>query len=82
MLQNEKAVGLHFERFNLNLWEATLTKAYLVEEVELRGFGSFRFRGRGPRRARNPKTGEQVNVPARKVVYFKPAKSLKELINS
>lgn len=52
------------------------------EEVELRGLGSFRFRERGPRRGRNPKTGEQVNVPAKKVVYFTPGKLLKELINS
>jgi len=52
------------------------------EKVELRGFGSFSLRNKGPRQGRNPRTGEQVNVPARKVAYFKPGKSLKELINS
>lgn len=52
------------------------------EKVELTGLGSFRFREKGPRQGRNPKTGEQVNVPAKKVVYFKPGKLLKELINS
>ncbi len=48
------------------------------EKVELRGFGSFRTRNRGPRRGRNPKTGEAVDVPAKRVPYFKPGKELKE----
>ena len=52
------------------------------EKVELRGFGSFRIRQRGPRKGRNPKTGATVNVPAKRIPYFKPGKELKELINS
>src|SRR5215469_1295433 len=48
------------------------------EKVELRGFGSFRTRERGPRRGRNPKTGQPVDVPAKRVPYFKPGKELKE----
>lgn len=52
------------------------------EKVELRGFGSFRLRDRASRQGRNPKTGEKVFVPAKKVPYFKPGKELKELINS
>ncbi|MDA2923129.1 integration host factor subunit beta [Acidobacteria bacterium AH-259-L09] len=52
------------------------------EKVELRGFGSFRLRERASREGRNPKTGEKVFVPAKKVPYFKPGKELKELINS
>ncbi|HSR69442.1 MAG TPA: integration host factor subunit beta [Acidobacteriota bacterium] len=51
------------------------------EKVELRGFGSFRLRERASRQGRNPKTGEKVFVPAKKVPYFKPGKDLKELIN-
>ena len=51
-------------------------------KVELRGFGSFRLRGRSSREGRNPKTGEKVFVPAKKVPYFKPGKDLRELINS
>ena len=51
------------------------------EKVELRGFGSFRLRRRGPHRGRNPRTGDQVDVPSRRVAYFKPGKDLKELIN-
>ena len=52
------------------------------KKVELRGFGSFRLRDRASREGRNPKTGEKVFVPAKKVPYFKPGKELKELINS
>ena len=52
------------------------------EKVELRGFGSFRLRDRASRQGRNPKTGEKVHVPAKRVPYFKPGKELKVLINS
>jgi len=52
------------------------------ESVELRGFGSFRFRERNPRLGRNPKTGAPVEVPAKRILYFKPAKALRKLINS
>ena len=52
------------------------------EKVELRGFGSFRLRNRASRKGRNPKTGETVFVPAKRVPYFKPGKDLKALINS
>ncbi len=48
------------------------------EKVELRGFGSFRIRQRGSRIGRNPKTGEKVQVPAKKIPYFKPGKDLRE----
>ena len=51
-------------------------------KIELRGFGSFRVRERGARRGRNPKTGEPVNNPAKRVPYFKAGKELKELINA
>ena len=51
------------------------------EKVELRGFGSFRLRHREPRRGRNPKTGDRVDVASKHVAYFKPGKELKTLIN-
>jgi integration host factor subunit beta len=51
------------------------------EGIELRGFGSFRFRSRGPRRGRNPKTGTPVSIPSKRTPYFKPGKALKEIIN-
>ena len=51
------------------------------EKIELRGFGSFRIRQRGARIGRNPKTGDRVNVPPKRIPYFKPGKELKELLN-
>ena len=51
------------------------------EKIELRGFGSFRLRSRKSRMGRNPKTGAKVDVPSKKIPYFKPGKELKELIN-
>jgi integration host factor subunit beta len=51
------------------------------DKIELRGFGSFRVRRRGSRTGRNPKTGQGVMVPAKRVPYFKPGKELRELIN-
>ena len=52
------------------------------EKIELRGFGSFRLRKREPRKGRNPKTGARVDVPAKKIPYFKPSKELKDLVNA
>jgi len=51
------------------------------DKIEIRGFGSFRTRQRKPRVGRNPKTGARVEVPAKKIPYFKPSKELKDLIN-
>ena len=51
------------------------------EKVELRGFGSFRIRERNSRVGRNPKSGEKVEVPAKKVPFFKVGKELKELVD-
>jgi integration host factor subunit beta len=50
-------------------------------KVELRGFGSFRVRHRDARVARNPKSGEKVEVPAKKVPFFKAGKELRELVD-
>jgi len=51
------------------------------DKIEIRGFGSFRTRQRNPRIGRNPKTGERVEVPAKRIPFFKPSKELKDLIN-
>jgi integration host factor subunit beta len=53
------------------------------DKVEIRGFGSFKVRQKNAKIGRNPKTGEKVEVPAKKVPYFKPGKEIKEtLLNS
>jgi integration host factor subunit beta len=60
------------------VFDSIISALHRGEKVELRGFGSFRTRERGPRRGRNPKTGAPVDVPAKRVPYFKPGKELKE----
>ena len=49
--------------------------------VELRGFGAFSTRQRDSRKGRNPRTGETVDVPAKRVPYFKPGKEIREKLN-
>lgn len=53
------------------------------DKVEIRGFGSFKIREKQSKVGRNPKTGNKVDIPEKKVPYFKPGKEIKEsLINS
>jgi integration host factor subunit beta len=52
------------------------------DKIEIRGFGSFRTRQRQSRIGRNPKTGTRVEVPAKKIPYFKPSKELKDVVNA
>ena len=52
------------------------------DKIEIRGFGSFRTRQRNARIGRNPKTGARVDVPAKKIPFFKPSKELKDLVNA
>jgi integration host factor subunit beta len=50
------------------------------ERIELRGFGTFATRRRRARRGRNPKTGEEVDVPPKTIAAFRPSKELRQLI--
>ena len=52
------------------------------QKIEIRGFGSFRTRERRGRVGRNPKTGAKVEVPAKKIPFFKHSKELKDFVNS
>jgi len=69
------------ERLVEIVFESIIETLNQGEKIELRGFGSFRVRERGARQGRNPKTGDPVSIPAKRVPYFKPGKELKELIN-
>lgn len=51
------------------------------DKVELRGFGSFKVKSRRSRLARNPRTGDAVDVPAKRVPYFKASNELKDRLN-
>ena len=50
------------------------------ENIEIRGFGTFKVRRRKSRKARNPRTGEAVQVPERDVPVFKPSKQLRNRV--
>src|SRR2546428_14151572 len=64
------------------IFESIVKSLRAGDKIEIRGFGSFRTRQRQPRVGRNPKTGARVDVPAKKIPYFKPSKELKDLVNS
>ena len=52
------------------------------ERIEIRGFGSFNLHHRPPRVARNPKTGEAINLPAKVALHFKPGKEMRDRVNA
>ncbi|WP_262966002.1 integration host factor subunit beta [Methylobacter psychrophilus] len=52
------------------------------ERIEIRGFGSFNCRQRPARIARNPKSGEAVNLPAKVTIHFKPGKEMRDRVNA
>jgi integration host factor subunit beta len=64
------------------IFESIIQSLQKGEKIEIRGFGSFRTRQRRGRVGRNPKTGAKVEVPAKKIPFFKPSKELKDFVNS
>ena len=63
------------------LFESIIGALKADDKIEVRGFGSFRTRKRNSRTGRNPKTGASVDVPAKRVPFFKPSKDLRDLVN-
>ena len=72
--QTDRVVNCIFENIKQALEKA--------DKVEIRGFGSFTIRKRDPREGRNPLTGEKVNVPAKKVPFFRAGKELKKMVDT
>jgi len=70
----EKVVDIFFDEISNRLADGG--------RVELRGFGAFSTRARDARTGRNPRTGEAVPVPAKRVPYFKPGKEMRERLNA
>lgn len=69
----ERVVDVFFDEIGRRLAEGG--------RVELRGFGAFSTRERDARKGRNPRTGETVEVPAKRVPYFKPGKEMRQRLN-
>jgi len=64
------------------IFESIIATLKENKKIEIRGFGSFRTRQRRGRVGRNPKTGEKVEVPPKRIPFFKPSKELKEFVNT
>jgi integration host factor subunit beta len=64
-----------------SIFDSVVRSLRAGDKIEIRGFGSFRTRQRKARVGRNPKTGDRVEVPPKKIPYFKPSKELKDLVN-
>jgi integration host factor subunit beta len=63
------------------IFESIIGALQSDDKIEIRGFGSFRTRERRGRTGRNPKTGAKVEVPPKKIPFFKPSKELKDFVN-
>jgi integration host factor subunit beta len=64
-----------------SIFENIIRALQTGEKIEIRGFGSFRTRQRRARVGRNPKTGARVEVPPKRVPFFKPSRELKDFVN-
>ena len=80
----ERAEGLTLKQTEIvveTVFESIKDALGKNEKIEIRGFGNFRLKERKPRKARNPKTGESVDVPSKMAVRFKAGKALREALN-
>jgi len=64
-----------------NSIKKALAKGDNAARVEIRGFGSFKVKGRHSREGRNPKTGQQVKIQSKRVPVFKAGKELRERVD-
>ena len=74
--QTTQLTKKHAEIIVNTVFDSIVDSLKTGEKIELRGFGSFRIRHRGARTGRNPKTGDKVDVPPKRIPYFKPGKEL------
>ncbi len=63
-------------------FEAIKTALESGENVKLSGFGNFQLRDKNPRPGRNPKTGEEIPITARRVVTFRPGQKLRARVEA
>ena len=73
--------GKEIERVVSAFFDSIIEQLQQGGRVELRGFGAFSCRDRDARKGRNPRTGEAVDVAAKRVPYFKPGKEMRERLN-
>ena len=78
---NPHLTGKEVERVVGAVFDAISDQLARGGRVELRGFGTFTTRSRDARTGRNPRTGETVDVDAKRVPYFKPGKEMRQRLN-
>jgi integration host factor subunit beta len=91
MIRSELVTKLAEENPELSVREVDTIVSIFFDEIteqlssggriELRGFGAFSTRGRDARVGRNPRTGQSVDIPSKKVPYFKPGKEMRARLN-
>ena len=91
-LTKAELADMLFEKVGLNKREAKdMVEAFFEEirvaletgeSVKLSGFGNFQLRDKPQRPGRNPKTGEEVQIPAKRTPFFKVGKELKEMVDA
>jgi integration host factor subunit beta len=79
--QNPTLYHRDIEKLVNTVFETITTALVEGNRVELRGFGAFSIRERKARLGRNPRTGEAVNVDAKRMPFFKMGKGMKERLN-
>jgi integration host factor subunit beta len=80
-----QAIGLPLKESDVvvsAIFDSIIRSLRSGDRVEIRGFGSFRTRQRRGRIGRNPKTGAKVEVPPKRIPFFKPSKELRKLVDS
>ncbi|MEN9682847.1 MAG: hypothetical protein RLZZ427_598 [Pseudomonadota bacterium] len=92
MIRSELVAALARENPGLRAEEVEKVVTVFFDEIaqrlakggraELRGFGAFSTRERDARKGRNPRTGEAVDVPGKRVPYFKPGKEMRARLNA
>ncbi len=80
--RNPQLHSSDIEKLVSTVFDEITTALVRGDRVELRGFGAFSVREREARTGRNPRTGDQVEVPAKRTPFFKVGKDLRERINS
>ena len=80
--ENPDLTHRHVERLVNTVFDEITEALARGDRVELRGFGAFSVKARDARQGRNPRTGESVEVPQKRVPYFKAGKEMRARLNT
>ncbi|MFH1137900.1 MAG: HU family DNA-binding protein [Pseudomonadota bacterium] len=81
LAEKTEASKASVEKVLSSLVEVIVGEVKAGRDITLTGLGSFALTERAPRKGRNPRTGEEVDIEARKAIKFKPSKTVKDALN-